>query len=377
MIRPEVKSTMGWWGADFERTTGQAIITRHVVGLMERDGVGVRNFSFRGIGLHSMPSALKSAVRLGWSVLNGRVKTLYLVCSRSNAGFLRDVPAYLVRFFGVRVLVHAHGSDIVDLCRRPGLGPLAKAMLSRCEVIVPSSHLIKSLHAEGIAIVHLCENFAQNAHDCRDTSAKSAPRQDLHAWTVLWNSNLMASKGFFAVAQAVGTLARQGQSIRLIALGEPLGDEVMCMAACRNAVGQLKNQDWVELKGLVDRKTALALLSDADLVCLPSHYSSECQPLALIEAMCVARRVLIADTPALRATVGDYPCTAVETPTPEEILLALQRIMTHSYSRDDLIDASRKARARFSIQRFESEMSSLLGIGPPPDSRSTSSEITT
>lgn len=363
MINSVVKSTIGWWGADLKRTTGQAIVTRLVVGLLEHDGV--HDFSYRGIWLHSMPSTLKSAVRLVWAALIGRVRTLYLVCSRSNSGFLRDIPAYLVHFFGVRVLVHAHGSDIVELCRRPVVGPLAKALLSRCEVIVPSPHLIKSLHAEGIANVHLCENFAQNANDCRITSVSSSPGQDLTAWKVLWNSNLMASKGFFSVAHAVGDLARQGQNIRLIALGEPLGDEVMSLTVCRDAVSELKNQYWVELKGLVDRNTALALLSEADLVCLPSHYSSECQPLALIEAMCAAQRVLIADTPALRATVGDYPCTIVENPTPEEIRHAILRIMKHSCSRDDLIDASSKARARFSMQRFESEIASLLGIVPP------------
>jgi len=369
-ICSNVKSSMGWWGADIERTTGQAIVTRHVVGLLERDGV--RAFVYRGLGLQSVTSTLISVVRLGWSVLTGRVRTLYLVCSRSNAGFLRDLPAYLVRFLGVRVVVHVHGSDIVDLCKRPGLGSLAKALLSRCEVIVPSAHLIKSLHVEGIAKVHLCENFVQSAQDNRTASAKEARGQDFNTFRVLWNSNLMASKGFFAVAKAVGELASNGQNIQLIALGEPLGDEAMNLTACRNAVNQLKNQNWVEFKGPVGRKTALALLLEADLVCLPSHYSSECQPLALIEAMCVARRVLIADTPALRATMGDYPCAVVENPTPKDIRLALERIMTHSCNQIELIEASRKARARFSIQRFESEISSLLGIGPPLDSRSTS-----
>ncbi len=335
---------------------------------------GVRTFSYRGTGGRSMASALWSAMRLTCAVLRGRIKTLYLVCSRSDAGFMRDVPAYLCLFFGVRVLVHAHGSDIVDLCKRPGIGLLAKALLSHCEVIVPSSHLIEPLHDQGISNIHLCENFAQNADSPRNKSGLTSRRQYSHSWKILWNSNLMASKGFFAVAQAVGELASQGQDIRLIALGAPLGDEAMKLTACRDAVSQLKNETWLELKGQVDRKTALVLLLEADLVCLPSHYSSECQPLALIEAMCEARQVLIADTPALRATVGDYPCIAVESPNPEKIRLALQRIMTHPCSQDDLIDASKKAKARFSIQRFESEMCRLLGIGRLPDSQPTGHE---
>lgn len=360
LINADGSSSMGWWGADFERTTGQAIVTRQVVGLMER--YGVRTFSYRGTGMHSMVSALWSAIRLAWAVLRGHVKTLYLVCSRSNAGFVRDIPAYLVLFFGVRVLVHTHGSDIVDLCRRPAIGLLAKALLSRCEVIVPSSHLIEPLHGQGITNLHLCENFAQNTDGSKNSGAQIERRRDFHPFKVLWNSNLMASKGFFAVAQAVGALSGQGKNIQLIALGEPLGDEVMSLAACKDALSGIKNQEWINLKGSVNRKTALGLLHEADLICLPSQYSSECQPLALIEAMCAGRMILIADTPALQATVGDYPCTVVKRPNSHEVQLALQTIIDNPMDQNTLFNASRKAEDRFSKKRFESEISMLLGI---------------
>ncbi len=360
---------MGWWGADFERTTGQAIVTRHVVGIMKRYGYGVHTYSYRGAGMQSMASALWSAIRLISAVFRGRIKTLYLVCSRSNAGFVRDIPAYLVLLCGVRVLVHAHGSDIVELCRRPGIGLLAKALLSRCEVIVPSSHLIDPLRGQGITKLHLCENFAHNTNDPSNNNAQIARGQDLHTFKVLWNSNLMASKGFFAVAQAVSALSRQGKRMQLIALGEPLGDEVMNLAACKDAVSRIKNQECVKLKGLVDRKTAFALLAEADFVCLPSKYSSECQPLALIEAMCAGKMILIADTPALRATVGEYPCIVVKGSNADEIQLALQTSMVHPIDQKTLFDASKKAKERFSQRRFEAEISILLGMTSLLDDR--------
>lgn len=357
---------IGLWSADTQQLTGQTIVTSRVTALLEP--TGVRDFSYHGRGLRSIASWAISTLRLIGYVGRGRVNTLYLVCSRSNAGFIRDLPAYLSRFAGVRVIVHVHGSDIVHLCRRPWVSAWARALLGRCELVVPSAHLLAPLHDLGLRSVHLCENFAEQADAGIEAAVRPAPVPDLKPWRILWNSNVMASKGFFAVAEAVGALASEGLPVRLVALGRPIGDEVMDLHTCREALRRLKGQPWLERPGLVDRPTAMRLLHEADVVCLPSHYSSECQPLALIEAMCAARAVIIADTPALRATLGDYPCEAAAEPTPVAVKAALQRLL-HSPPTDDALQAAAaRARNRFSAHRFDRDISQLFGLRPLSDS---------
>jgi len=323
-------SRIGWWSADVSGLTGQAIVTSRVVALLEK--AETHAFVYRGKGLKSIASWGWAALRLSASLPTRRVQLLYLVCSRSTAGFLRDLPAYFARLFGVRVLVHVHGSDIVDLCRRPGIGWVARNILARCELIVPSGHLLAPLRDLGMHRIHLCENFSEYVAPLAPLSSPTGPGERL--FSVLWNSNVMASKGFFAVADAVRSLFDEGKSIRLTVLGRPIGDEAMDLRTCQNALGRLIGQSWIDYTGQVDRPTAMRLLYESDVVCLPSRYSSECQPLAVIEAMCAGRQLVIADTPALLATAGDYPCEKVSGPVTAEICLALRHVMERPISDD-------------------------------------------
>jgi glycosyltransferase involved in cell wall biosynthesis len=185
----------------------------------------------------------------------------------------------------------------------------------------------------------------------------------------------MASKGFFAVAQAVGILADDGVPLRLVALGRPIGDEVMDQNACREALQRLEGQAWIDRPGQVDRPTAMRLLHEANVVCLPSHYISECQPLALIEAMCAARAVVIADTPALRATVGDYPCEVVAESTPAAVKAALQRLLCTPPTDEALRAAATRARNRFSARRFDRDISRLFGFEYLPGDVGTNDRV--
>lgn len=349
---------IGWWSADLRGLTGQAIVTARVVALLQK--VETQAFVYRGERSKSIVSWVWTALRLGASLPARRVQALYLVCSRSTAGFLRDLPAYLTLLFGVRVLVHVHGSDIVDLCQRPGIGLVARSILARCELIVPSGHLLAPLRDLGMRQIHLCENFSEYVAPVITSPLRAD--QGERPLRVLWNSNVMASKGFFAVADAVKALVDEGKSMRLVVLGRPIGDEAMDLRTSQSALSRLLGQNWIDYPGPVDRPTAMRLLHEADIVCLPSRYSSECQPLAVIEAMCAGRQLVIADTPALRATAGDYPCEKVSGPVASEISLALRHVMEQPASDEVLQSEAAHARLRFSPGRFDRDMARLLRI---------------
>lgn len=356
------------WSSDFSLITGQAMVTARAAALLRRKGS--KEFTYRGAGLSMLWTWLRSSAGLWWTTFFGRVDTLYMVCSRSNFGFLRDLPAYLIRWLGVRVVVHVHGSDIVDLIQRRGIGWLAHKLLSKCELILPSHHLVGPLQRLGISQLHVCENFAVDPQPGTPRGGWSSPvATDRRALSVLWNSNIMASKGFFMVADAVAAMHNDGQPVTLVALGSAMADNLMSIEEVQQKLEALEQAPWFEYRGSVDRIASVRALGDSDVVCLPSTYSSECQPLAVIEAMCAGRRLLVARTPALLATVGEYPCETVSVIDAKSVREALGQLAAHPPTASILDAASAKARIRFSPTRFDSELSLILGFPPTGESQ--------
>jgi glycosyltransferase involved in cell wall biosynthesis len=356
------------WVTDPGVTTGQSLVTDRVAAMLATAGF-TRFVLLPGAGWRALGVWLLASAGLARMVLRGRLRTLYLVCSRSNAGFVRDLPAYLARRAGVRVVVHVHGSDIVDLLQRRGIGAVARWALRGCTLIVPSAHLVESLARLGVRDCLVCENFVAAAPTAPALAAK-APGTP---FVVLWNSNVMASKGFFAVAEAVSLLHAEGLPVRMVALGAPLADETLSAADCTARLATYTSRPWMDYRGPVDRPGARQALQACDIVCLPSHYASECQPLALLEAMCMDKPLLVADTAALRATVQDYPCEIITQIDARTIAQALQRSL---YSDRPLRAASlqaagERARDRFSAERFDRQLHELLGIDNPPGPSTT------
>ncbi len=112
----------------------------------------------------------------------------------------------------------------------------------------------------------------------------------------------------------------------------------------------LRGEDWIEVKGVVPSGVVPEFVSASDVVALPSEYSSECQPLAVIQGMLAGRTVLVSDTAALRATVGDYPAIFVRR-NPCEICEALRPLVISRIRPSS--DAAALARDRFSPERFD------------------------
>lgn len=357
------RPAVGLWVTESGVTTGQSLVTARVAAKFAE--VGFAKFVLTaGLSRRALVAWLNAVVKLIREVAGMRMRVLYLVCSRSNAGFLRDLPAYLARRAGVRVVVHVHGSDIIDLMTRPGIGAISRWAIGGCTLVVPSSHLVEPLCRIGVSECYVCENFVSELA----APPEDPPRENDAQFVVLWNSNVMASKGFFLVADAVAQLHAEGMHIRFIALGAPLADEMLSAADCSTQLNKLIAEPWFDYRGPVNRAGAFQALLAADVVCLPSRYASECQPLALIEAMCAGKRLLIADTPALRATVRDYPCEVVTTFDTESIVYSLRRCgeLWPAGLQESIQLAKRHARKRFSPERFDRELYEILKIESKP-----------
>lgn len=357
-VRPSVK--IGLWSADYKQITGQALVTARVVQHQAR--IVWREYVYNP-GLRSLGSWVVAATRLWVAVIRGQVRTIYLVCSRSDGGFLRDTPALLTALAGVRVIVHSHGSDIVDLLTARPLSWLARALYNRCEIIVPSGHLLQPLRKLTKMPLHLCENYFVSAapHENYESLAKA----DSVMLSVFWNSNIMSSKGFFLLAEAVNRMAENGHAVRLISIGKPIGDADLSEEKAAARLATLRSVSWFDYRGSVNPDIANALTACADVIALPSRYRSECQPLAIIQAMCAGKAIVVSDIPALRETLGDYPASFVPVGSVTAISEALRHLLNEKQSDPDAFVSSRQAPAaaakrRFAVTRFDYEMASIL-----------------
>jgi glycosyltransferase involved in cell wall biosynthesis len=356
------KSAFAIWFVSSLDATGQSLVTERVLKFLPADTL---RFSFLpGFNPQSLKSWIICVLKMFSGVAKRRIQTIYLVCSRSNGGFIRDLPAYLMRFFGVKVVVHVHGSDIISLMSRPYIGLVARLIFRRCTVIVPSNHLVEPMNKFGVSDCHVCENFVSDSFLTLEDVISPGISAVSKPYIVLWNSNVMASKGFFKVAEAVSELYSKGMKILLVAMGVPLGDELLSKECCSVQLNSIVDQPWIRYLGPVDRSESFQALSACDVVCLPSNYSSECQPLALIEAMCAGKPLLVAGTEALRSTVLDYPCeiiTSINGQTIAQTLIIIKDGINPDQA-TSLLFASERARKRFSAERFDMQMRLLIGI---------------
>lgn len=343
------------WTGDISAVTGQNIVTRRVID-RQRDKLGTV-YAYPCKGLLSIPRTLAQTARLISSVLFGRHIGVYVVCSRSTIGFFRDVFPLLMSRLGARVVVHVHGSDFPYLLERPVVGALARWLYASCEVIVPSSHLREPLAAFHFQRFSVCENFAEG--EVGDTHSKHDP--DYDSLTVLWNSNIMASKGIIELVEGMKILRKDGVFIKLVLLGRPIGDAEKQESEMHCYLERLRHLDWVEVRGVVPPEDLFRHIVESDVIALPSEYMSECQPLAVIQGMLAGKTLLVTNSAAMRATLGDYPAIFVEK-MPFSICEAIRPLVA---SRPPIAhDAALRARVRFSPERFDDVMRFALA---PPD----------
>ncbi len=348
--------TLAVWTPSLDEVNGQNLVTRRVV---QRQVAQIaRVYAYPAGGGRAIPRAILSAIRLCLATFLKRHDGIYLVCSRSTLGLLRDAPPLAMSLFGHRVIVHVHGSDFPGLFRRRFIGPLARLLYRNCDVIVPSSHLVPLLGGIRFRHLEVCENFALSSTALKDI--QGAGRLSDASFVVLWNSNLMSSKGIKELVDGLRLLRDEGFAIRLVVLGTAIGDIEATKDQMSAFVASLASVDWIDVKGRISPEEVADHLEVCDAVALPSTYPSECQPLAIVQAMLAGRIVLVASTDALHATVGNYPALFVDR-NARSIADALRPYAAGTVSTcENLQREISLARERFAPESFDTRIRQVL-----------------
>jgi len=223
-------------------------------------------------------------------------QVVYLCLAISKIGFARDFVFILLgKVFGHRIVLHMLGGGYDDWLKGQSkiFQKIVSLTLGCASIIIVESDLLKNqtcLLKPGkpeIKVIHNCltDNYV-------NTNPKMLqPDEPLR---VLFLSNLIESKGYWDVFQAVKSLHNAGYNVRVdfcgIFISEPHEKEAINSVnhkkeAFLQTIRSAENMSFMEYHGLVDGDAKHQIFEKADVFALPTYYPKEGQPLSMLEAL--------------------------------------------------------------------------------------------
>jgi glycosyltransferase involved in cell wall biosynthesis len=334
-----------FWSSDINDSTGQAIVSKRVFDKINNSYWLKLTYLSELKFIHVY---IFNIIKLYFYVFLGKTKTAYVVPSRTLIGFLRDIPVLLISFLDIRIVLHIHGDGLNTLFKKKYIGYFASILYSKTEIIIPCKHLANFIiKPKSISIV---ENYSE--FFITSTSKLSTSKEI----KLLWNSNIMATKGIKVAVDGLLKASSYNINFNLTILGKPLGDPIMNQSQIESFSNNLRNHKWVNFLGTTSSKKVFEIIKKHDIVILLSN--NECQPMALIEAMCCGLKLIVSDIPGIRNTVGNYPAYYIKR-NKSSFAKAFFCASKAPPIDDKFIKDAIK---RFSPKRFENQMKKILEI---------------
>ncbi len=229
----------------------------------------------------------------------GRRKNVYLTIAGSRVGLLRDaMMVFWATLWRCRMTVHLKGGNYDDFyaAQPRWLKWLIRAMLRQTDaILVLSEHLRKMYDFEPALKdrIHVVHNGLPFVSD--DLPASGKHLKAAGPIRLLYLSNLIESKGYFDVLEAVRIMVKEyGLNVKCRFCGSFLksaADDVRVKSAEQakqlfmDFVREHDLGEAVEYVGMVTGKQKQQELRDADFFVLPTNYNIEGQPVCMIEAI--------------------------------------------------------------------------------------------
>ena len=285
---------------------GQTLATARLARLLESD-YAVRTFDTALKDQALTPSGLPARLRTVRHYLRLRnalrrsvstapaAPVLWGSISPAPLGHARDAAATLPCFFpGQKVIAIAHRGGFDRIFRARATAWSARRMVRRVDLFVFLSAHLSAQVAPWIPEVRraIIPYTVEPCASPRTAADKYAGRPAGAPLKLLYLSNMIASKGYLDVLDAIGRAHAQGLQLSAEFAGRWNSDEDRKQFESRARA--LNVWDRVRHHGAVrDRARIDALHRAADVFLLPSYYREEAQPISIIEALSAATPVIV------------------------------------------------------------------------------------
>lgn len=323
---------------------GQSVATRITVEELRHHGLALDPINLAAqdrtghSGLFTIERSVQ-LIRLFWAFLKAlllkRPNVIYLTVSQSKAGFLRDAAFVLLgRLFGCRVIAHAHGGayDRLFLKQSPYFKWGVKLIYGLIErVVILDGSLAKMFH--GIKPISDLVPIS-NPIEAMFSPTPDSIRQrmlTIDTWTpplrLLFLSNLIPSKGYADVINAVDILVKSGTNVSCVLAGS--FPTPAARLETLEIIGRKGLKQHVSYIGVVTGEAKKQLFEQSDVFLLPTYYENEGLPISVLEAMASGLSLVVTSHRVLAEIVRDGVNGIVVPPRdPVKIAAAISRLFS-------------------------------------------------
>ncbi len=262
--------------------TGQSICFKKIVDQYRNDQkIVVDNSKYKSKVLSAIYVYLQ--IILIFIKHSNKIECIYITCSRSLLGFLKDVPVLLLgKMLNVRIINHLHGSDFKSFEYNFPIKKLLHWLYNGVESIVLHESMKDQFSNFANMKIWVVPNFYDKSLDLyTDVITKNRGQ-------ILFLSNLMKSKGIIEFVENADQILKDPCKSIVIAgafMGDKYISEKKLKALLKPEFQRLTNKykNRFSYKGFVTGKEKIDLYSRSDIFILPSY--SEGFPISIIEAM--------------------------------------------------------------------------------------------
>lgn len=214
---------------------------------------------------------------------------IYITPGQTFLGVMKCAPFIgISKLLGKKIIIHIHGNYIHQEYKQL-LGIKKKLyyfVLSLADKGIVLSPMLRNNLEPFLddSDIHVVFNFVENS------VLTSYPVKQFHELRIIYLSNLMTEKGIFDLLDALLILKSKGIAYRARIAGNIPPNLKPRLDAKFFAIS-----DVAEYLGVVRGKEKVQLLEWANVFVLPTYYSTEGQPIAILEALATGNIVLTTD----------------------------------------------------------------------------------
>ena len=291
---------------------------------------------------------------------------LWASISPSPLGHLRDALTVLPGFQpGQRVYAIIHWGNFDRVFRHRITATTARRMVRRVHGFVFLNDQLAGRCARWIPKTQrlVIPNTIDDAVRCSNEEVLDKQARQKDRLRLLFLSNMIASKGYLDVLEAVRLLHERGLTLHADFVGRWTSDADRAVFERRVATAEL-GEVVTHHGGVSDRARIKALYLEADVFLLPSYYPTEAQPLTIIEALNAGTPVIVTRHSGIPDMVRENQNALFVPPqAPEAIAEAAHRLAEHETWRRFSQHARQQFQRRFSPDAVRKQWVDLLGKG--------------